>query len=129
MPFSDNQVNQVKTQLSWFPELSIDFTAIAAGNSIFGIIRKSLARNLGKVSCGIHLFHGLIIFAIFQLSAIGQLVALQQPFLCLALMLAITMLTVSISSIGFRLIEAPAMALVNPFTSNLRNSLRQLIYC
>ena len=43
-------------------------------------------------------------------------------------MLAITMLTVSISSIGFRLIEAPAMALVNPFTSNLRNSLRQLIY-
>jgi hypothetical protein len=35
-------------------------------------------------------------------------------------------LIVSISSVGFRLIEAPAMALVNPITTNLRNSLLRI---
>lgn len=106
--------------------LTIIFTAIAAGNSILGILRKPLARKLGEVSYGIYLFHGLILYAIFQLSPIGQQASLKQPFFYLAVILAITMLTVAISSIGFRLIEAPAMALVNPITTNLRNRLRLL---
>jgi len=106
--------------------LTIVFTAIAAGNTIFGILSKDTARKLGEASYGIYLFHGLILYAIFQLSPIGQLAALKQPFLYLAVVFSITMLTVSISSIGFRLIEAPAMALVNPITTNLRSRMRLL---
>ena len=114
----------------WNPEtllrLTIIFTAIAAGNSMFGILIKPVARKLGEVSYGIHLFHGLILYAILKLSPIGGLAALQNPSIYLAVILAITIFTVSISSIGFRLIEAPAMALVNPMTTNLRSRLRLL---
>jgi len=106
--------------------LTIVFTAIAAGNTIFGILSKHTARKLGEASCGIYLFHGLILYAIFQLSPIGQLAALKQPYRYLAAVFAITMLTVSISSIGFQLLEAPAMALVNPITTNLRNRMQLL---
>ena len=114
----------------WNPEtlliLTIFFTAIAAGNSIFGTLDKPVARKLGEVSYGIYLFHGLILYGTFQLSPLRQLPALQNPTIYLAAILTITMLTVSLSSIGFRMVEAPAMALVNPITTNLRNSLRQI---
>ena len=114
----------------WNPEtlllLTIVFTAIAAGNSIFGILRKPAARKLGEVSFGVYLFHGLVLYAVFKLSPLGQLAALHLPSLYFAVILSITVLIVSISSVGFRLIEAPAMALVNPITTNLRNSLLRI---
>ena len=114
----------------WNPEtlliLTIIFTAISAGNSIFGTLDKPIPRKLGEVSYGIYLFHGLILYGIFQLSPIGQLAALQTSSIYLAAILGITTLTVAFSCIGFRFIEAPAMALVNPTTANLRNSWRQL---
>jgi peptidoglycan/LPS O-acetylase OafA/YrhL len=106
--------------------LTIVFTAIAAGNSIFGLLDRPMPRKLGEVSYGIYLFHGLILFGVLQLSPIGKLAALQTPSAYLLAILAITMLTVSLSCIGFRFIEAPAMALVNPITTNLRISWRQL---
>ena len=93
---------------------------------MFGILIKPATRKLGEVSYGIYLFHGLILYAILKLSPIGGLTALQNPSIYLAVILVITMLTVSISSIGFSLIEAPAMALVNPISTNLRNRMRLL---
>jgi peptidoglycan/LPS O-acetylase OafA/YrhL len=114
----------------WNPEtlliLTVIFTAISAGNSIFGTLDKPVPRKLGEVSYGIYLFHGLILYGIFQLSPIGQLAALQTSSIYLAAILGITTLTVALSCIGFRFIESPAMALVNPTTANLRNSWHQL---
>jgi hypothetical protein len=52
--------------------LAIVFTAIAAGNTIFGILGKPLARKIEEVSYRIYLFIGHILYAIFQPSPIGQ---------------------------------------------------------
>lgn len=106
--------------------LTIIFTAISAGNSIFGILDKPVSRKLGEVSYGIYLFHGLILYGVFQLSPIRYLFSFQTSSIYLVIILAITTLTVTLSCICFRLIEAPAMAMVSPLTTNLRNSWRKL---
>ena len=114
----------------WNPEtlllLTLVFTAISAGNSIFGTLDKPMPRKLGEASYGIYLFHGIILYGIFQLSPIGQLSTFREHHIYLAAILGVTTFTVTLSCIGFRFIEAPAMALVNPITANLRNSWRQL---
>lgn len=106
--------------------LTLVFTAIAAGNSIFGLLNKPVSRKLGEISYGIYLFHGLILYATLQLSPIGRFAAIQTPSTYLITILAVTVFTVCLSSIGFRLIEAPAMALVTPISTRWRQRWEQV---
>ena len=106
--------------------LTLVFTSIAAGNSFLGLLTNGVSRKLGEVSYGIYLFHGLVLFAMLQLSPLANLRQLLQPFYYLCTVLLATMLTVLISSFGFRLIEAPCMALTGPLTTMLRGRISLL---
>jgi peptidoglycan/LPS O-acetylase OafA/YrhL len=106
--------------------LTIVFTVIAAGNSIFGLLQIPVSRKLGEISYGIYLFHGLILYATLQLTPIGRSAAIQTPSIYLVTILAVTVFTVFLSSIGFRLIEAPAMALVTPLATQWRQRWAQI---
>lgn len=107
----------------WNPEtlilLAFIFIAIAAGNSLFGLLTAETPRKVGEVSYGIYLFHGLFLFAAFQLSPIADWAAHATPSLFLLTILAITSLIVALSSICFYFIETPVMALVNPISNQL----------
>jgi peptidoglycan/LPS O-acetylase OafA/YrhL len=105
--------------------LTLAFTLIAAGNNLFGLLTNRLTRKLGEVSYGIYLFHGMVLFALLQLSPLAGNPDLLHPFPYLLTVLLATLITVLISSIGFRLIEAPGMALAGPLTARLRSRLSQ----
>jgi peptidoglycan/LPS O-acetylase OafA/YrhL len=66
-----------------------------------------------------------VLFALLKLSPLAGMPELLSPFPYLLTVLLATMITVLISSIGFRLIEAPWMALSAPLTAKVRKYLMQ----
>jgi peptidoglycan/LPS O-acetylase OafA/YrhL len=87
--------------------LIIIFTAIALGNSFFGMLKNPTLKLLGEISYSTYLLHGIILFiAIYWgvgLEDAGKL-SVYQYYL---LILSITPLVVVISYLGFRFIEKP----------------------
>jgi peptidoglycan/LPS O-acetylase OafA/YrhL len=85
------------------------FILVACGNTLFGFLAWRLSRDLGSISYGVYLLHGIVLFAVFrflvgfaparELGALGHwtVVAFATPAL------------VAICLAAFRLIELPAM--------------------
>lgn len=92
--------------LAW---LTVVFTIVANGNSLFGLLHCRAAQILGEVSYSIYLLHGLVMYCAFKLilglETAAQLSALSYwgvIFICTVVLLAISFAT-------YRWIEEPAI--------------------
>lgn len=103
--------------------ISLIFSLIAGGNSLFGVLRSSISRVLGELSYSIYLLHGMALFILFKF-VVGpnhaELLSAQQHWM---LVLAISPVILFISYWTFRLIEQPAMRATNTVTAWLSSRL------
>lgn len=91
--------------------LSLAFSLIAAGNTLFGALVSNSARMLGEIAYGIYLLHGIILFSTFHF-ILGPPQAAQLGTVGYWLVICgITPVLVLVAYAAFRLIEHPAMRL------------------
>ncbi len=87
--------------------LSIVFTLIALGKTLFGLFNSNTLKLLSDISYSTYLLHGIILFAVFYfgigLKGVGELSSLHY---C-ALILILTPIVVIVSFFGYYLIEEP----------------------
>lgn len=100
--------------------ISIAFVGIACGNSLFGILTHRLSRNFGRLSYGIYLLQGLILFAVFRLWMGFELLASFSPLQYWLLVIAIGLVLTLICYFLYHLIEAPSLRKTGKVTSFLR---------
>ncbi len=103
--------------------MTLAFTAISAGNNLFGILTQPLSLVFGQISYSIYLLHGMVLYITFtwilgyndagRLSPIGHWGVIA---LC-------GVGVVMVSSVTYRLIERPAMAAVPGSTEMLRKKI------
>jgi len=101
--------------------LSVAFTLIACGNTLYGALISPVSRTLGEMSYSIYLLHGLILFTVFNfILGMGESRALSTLTHWL-LMIVITPVLVCICFLTFRYIESPAMHSATALTAWLRS--------
>ena len=106
--------------------LSVAFTIIACGNSLFGLLTNAVSRTLGEMSYSIYLLHGIVLFVAFNL-IIGPIHAATFSALEHWSVIAIcSPLLVFASFTTFRLIEAPAMRSTPYVTDRIHLCFRRL---
>jgi peptidoglycan/LPS O-acetylase OafA/YrhL len=100
--------------------LTIAFTIIASGNTLFGVLANPVSRLLGELSYSLYLLHGLLLFIIFRwVLPIDQAAGLT-PVAHWAVVAALAPVLVLVSFITFHTIESPAMGAVSRVTTLLR---------
>ena len=101
--------------------LSLAFSLIAGGNSLFGILVNPTSRTLGEMAYSIYLLHGIILFVIFNFF-IGQNEAKSYSAINHWLLIVYVTPPLILSSYcTFRLIERPAIKSTNFTVSWLRS--------
>lgn len=89
--------------------LTIAFTLIAGGNTLFGLLTNHTSRVLGEMAYGIYLLHGILLFVVFRFfigfRAAAKLDAVEH-WMWIALC---TPVLISICFLTFRRLEQPAM--------------------
>lgn len=89
--------------------LTLAFTVVASGNTLFGALSWAPSRLLGEISYGIYLLHGLLLFVVLR-SVIGlPAAAALSPAAYWALIVALAPLLVVVAFAAFRLVEYPAI--------------------
>lgn len=89
--------------------ISIVFTCIAMGSTVFGLLRNSTLKLLGEISYSTYLLHGLVLFTIFNFGiGLENLKQWTPTEYCLAVF-SITPLVIIVSVLGFKYIEEPFM--------------------
>ncbi len=89
--------------------ITIIFTAIALGNTLFGILSNATLRFLGDICYSTYLLHGIILFTVYYWGfGLENVKNLSSPAYC-AVVFAITPLVVFISFLGYKYIEKPFM--------------------
>ena len=87
--------------------ISIVFTLIALGTSVFGILRLSVFKFLGDISFSTYLLHGIVLFFSFHfIISMENLKLYSASEFCLVIF-TITPIVVVISFLGYRFIETP----------------------
>ncbi len=125
----------VATSVALFPSayglvplglLSIAFTLIACGNSLFGILTNPVSRMLGEMAYGIYLIHGITLFVVFSfVIGIPESRALSVVTHWLVV-LGVTPILITICFLSFRFVESPAMQSTTRVTAWLQSSLARL---
>lgn len=89
--------------------LSVVFTILACGNTLFGLLDNAPVRLLGSMSYGVYLLHGLMLYTVFEVvlgRASAQTLSPLQHWL---VVFGCAVLLVLLSYACFRFIEMPAM--------------------
>ncbi len=89
--------------------LSVAFSIIAAGNSLFGLMTHQLPRALGEVAYSIYLLHGMVLFGIFTFIVGIPAGRGLSPAAHWLIVLGITPFLVAFCIASFKWIELPAM--------------------
>lgn len=91
--------------------ISIIFTIIALGNSMFGLLKSSVLKFLGEICYSTYLLHGIILFTTFYFGfGIDKSKQLSELQYCL-IIFSITPIVVMASFLGYKFIEKPFMDL------------------
>ena len=112
----------------WRPmlALTIAFTLIAAGNTLFGLLVSKASRSMGELAYGLYLLHGLLLYGTLRM-AVGQEVAASftnaQHWACL---LALTPVLIVLAWLAFRLVEHPCMAMTHEVTLKVKSRLTSI---
>ena len=89
--------------------LTLAFTIMASGNSLFGLLHSRAAQALGDASYGIYLLHGLVLYTTSNL-LLGLEVASQLSVMAYwGVVMLCTVLLIPLCIMAFRWIEAPAI--------------------
>ena len=92
--------------LAW---LTVAFTLLASGNSLFGLLHSRAAQTLGDASYSIYLLHGLVMYITFKLILGVDAAAQLSVFGHWGVILMCTAVLLPLSFATFRRIEAPAI--------------------
>jgi len=103
--------------------LSVAFTLIAAGNTLFGALTCAASRTLGEVTYSIYLLHGITLFVTFNFIIGLPGAKLLSPITHWLVIIGLTPFLVLLSYAAFRLIEAPAMQHTAIVTAWIRSRL------
>jgi len=107
-------------QLAPLALLTIAFTLIASGATMFGTLTNRAARALGDITYSIYLLHGIILFVAFRF-IVGFDRARELSVLAhWTVVLLLAPLVVGMSWFTFHAIEQPAMQRVNAVTAWIR---------
>ena len=106
----------------WIPLalISLAFCAVAAGNSLFGLLTTRAARMLGEVSYSMYLLHAIALYALVRWG-IGTATLIQMPALAYwAIILGLTPLLVTLCVATFVLIERPGIGSTSHIVAAIR---------
>lgn len=105
--------------------LTVSFCLIAAGNSLFGLLKLQASKRLGDVAYGLYLLHGLVLFVGVRFVVGTERTAALSPWGHWALMLVFTPVLIGLAGLGYVAVERPALKLAAGWTRTLRNALRR----
>lgn len=77
------------------------------GNSLFGLLNTRAARFLGTISYSVYLMHGIVLFAVLNISNSVIPVGSLTPVLYWSLILLAAIITVLVSAITYKYVEHP----------------------
>lgn len=104
-------------QLAW---LTLAFSLVAAGNTLWGVLTLPSTRKLGEVAYGVYLLHGLLLYLVFSVAmAPGDGRALT-PSAFWAVISLVGICLVALSAAAYRWIEEPALTKTTAITRALR---------
>jgi peptidoglycan/LPS O-acetylase OafA/YrhL len=89
--------------------LSVAFTIIACGNSLFGTLTNNASRLLGEMAYSIYMLHGIILFVCFRFVIGLNSGALLSPEAHWAVVLCIVPALIVVCYFSFMVIEQPTM--------------------
>ena len=101
--------------------ITIIFTLIALGASIFGLLRNSVLKFLGEISYSTYLLHPILLFSVFRFGYSFDGMYLLSPLEYCLVTFAMTPILVFISFLGFRYIEKINIDRAKKIIQNLEN--------
>lgn len=106
-----------------YPQLaliSVAFTLIAAGCSLYGVFTNVVSKTLGEMAYSIYLLHGIILFTVINLLVGVDNAARMSPLSYWILIIGVTPMVILISFTTFTRIERPSMNRAPNVTAWLR---------
>ena len=100
--------------------ISIAFTLIACGASLFGVLTHAVSRTLGEMAYSIYLLHGIVLFVFFHWLPGFGLALPDSVWAHWALVVGLTPVVIGLSFLTFSGIEKPAMQSTARVTQWLR---------
>jgi peptidoglycan/LPS O-acetylase OafA/YrhL len=89
--------------------LTISFTIIACGNSLFGVLTSAVSRTLGEMGYSIYLLHGALLYITFRVVIGFSRAASLSPTRYWLVIFAITGPLILVCALTFYFIEKPGM--------------------
>lgn len=100
--------------------ITIVFTVIALGNSMFGLLKNSTLKLLGEICYSTYLLHGIVLFILFYFGFGLDKIKLLAPLEYCFVIFLITPVLVFISFLGFKYIEKPFMDKSKNLTTKIK---------
>ncbi len=106
----------------WLGAMTVAFTLIANGNTLFGLLSCRLSRVFGEITYSVYLLHGITLFIAFRFAAGIPAAARFAPDGHWALVAAATPFLIALSFLSWRFIEQPCLRYVGAWSARLRAS-------
>lgn len=104
----------------WLALLTVAFTLVANGNTVFGVLSWRLSRVFGEITYSVYLLHGLVLFLAFRVVAGIPAAQAFTPVMHWLLIAAATPFLVALSVLSWRYIEQPCLRRVDAWSARLR---------